>query len=218
MKDNNCSYYFNDFRNHSGPATCDAVWEKIQNLTSSLNWYDLYRTDVTPLLNGKDRYKTTMVDGQLKRYKRGKTMAEYTPWLKHWFNDDKISSDILADYVNSAEVRTALHIPADVQAWDECWDETHTYQIADKASMWIYPIMKEAGIKMVFYSGDTDGAVPTWGTKQWIASLDWNTTEEWRPWTTDGQVTGYIEKYEGLDFVTIKGVGHMAPQWAPKAV
>jgi len=26
---NNCTYYFNDFRNHTGPDTCDPVWEKM---------------------------------------------------------------------------------------------------------------------------------------------------------------------------------------------
>jgi len=43
--------------------------------------------------------------------------------------------------------------------------------------------------------------------------------EGWQPWfTSDGQVAGFIEKYDGLDFVTIKGVGHMAPQYAREAV
>jgi carboxypeptidase C (cathepsin A) len=168
-------------------------------------------------LKGEDRYKSVMIGGQEKRYKRGYTVAEYTPWLKHFVKDDRVMGDILSEYINSAEVRKALNIQGN-QHWDVCWDASHTYNFADKASQWIYPIMKEAGVRMVFYSGDTDGAVPTWGTKQWIHQLNWNTTEEWRPWTTDGQVTGYIEKYEGLDFVTVKGVGHMAPQWAPKAV
>lgn len=35
---------------------------------------------------------------------------------------------------------------------------------------------------------------------------------------TDGQVSGYFEKYDGLDFVTVHGVGHMAPEWKPKDV
>jgi len=42
--------------------------------------------------------------------------------------------------------------------------------------------------------------------------------EAWRPWLTNGEVSGYTEKYQGLDFVTVKGVGHMAPQWAREAV
>jgi carboxypeptidase C (cathepsin A) len=84
--------------------------------------------------------------------------------------------------------------------------------------MWIYPILKANGYKLLFYSGDTDGAVPTYGTKRWIKELEWPIKKEWRQWKTDGQVSGYIQEYEGLDFVTIKGVGHMAPQYARKAV
>ena len=73
-------------------------------------------------------------------------------------------------------------------------------------------------MKILFYSGDTDGAVPTYGTRRWIQKLNWDVQEAWRPWFTDGQVSGYIEKYDGLDFVTVHGVGHMAPQWKRKPV
>jgi len=146
-------------------------------------------------------------------------MAEYTPWLKDYIKNDRLMADFLTDYVNRADVRTALHIPAEAPAWTMCWDsEVYTYTFNDKASQWIYPEMKKNGIRMMKYSGDTDGAVPTWGTKQWIAQLNWPIKEAWKPWLTDGQVSGFIEKYEGLDFVTVKGVGHMAPQWAAKAM
>lgn len=72
--------------------------------------------------------------------------------------------------------------------------------------------------KVLIYSGDTDGAVPTLGTRRWIQSLNWNITNEWRPWMVNGQVAGYVEKYDGLDFVTVHGTGHMAPQWKPQEV
>jgi hypothetical protein len=50
FKQNNCTYYFNDFRSHSGPKECDSVWEKMQGLVSSLNWYDLYQpADASPV-------------------------------------------------------------------------------------------------------------------------------------------------------------------------
>ena len=68
----------------------------------------------------------------------------------------------------------------------------------------------------MFYSGDTDGAVNTYGTKRWIEELNWPVKTAWKPYMTDGQVSGYVTQYEGLDFVTVKGVGHMAPQWAKK--
>ena len=64
---------------------------------------------------------------------------------------------------------------------------------------------------MMHYSGDRDGAVPTFGTRKWVQALKWNMKKDWAPWTTEGQVSGFIEKYDGLDFVTVKGVGHMSP-------
>lgn len=71
---------------------------------------------------------------------------------------------------------------------------------------------------MLFFSGDTDGAVPTLGSRRWITGLGWEVKEEWRSWVTDAQVSGYIMRYDGLDFVTVHGVGHMAPQWKRKDV
>jgi len=66
-------------------------------------------------------------------------------------------------------------------------------------------------MKILFFSGDTDGALPTYGSRRWIQSLNWETTDKWRAWNMNGQVAGYVEKYDGLDFVTIHGVGHMSP-------
>lgn len=69
---------------------------------------------------------------------------------------------------------------------------------------------------MLFYSGDTDGAVPTYGTLQWMKelvndlSLELVTT--WYPWQIgDGQVAGYYTAYEGITLATVHGAGHMVP-------
>ena len=79
--------------------------------------------------------------------------------------------------------------------------------------------MKQYGYKMLHYSGDTDGAVPTYGTRRWIEMLNWPVKKAWAPWFTDSaQVSGYFISYEGMDFATIHGVGHMAPQWKRKDV
>lgn len=71
---------------------------------------------------------------------------------------------------------------------------------------------------MMHYSGDTDGVVPTYGTKQWINGLGWKVNKPWSQWkakddVNGNQVSGFVTSYDGLDFVTVKGVGHMAPQW-----
>lgn len=69
---------------------------------------------------------------------------------------------------------------------------------------------------MLFYSGETDGAVPTYGTKQWLKELNWPITTPWTIWKDDaGQVNGWVTMYADLlNFTIIRGVGHMAPQWA----
>lgn len=160
-----------------------------------------------------ERTGKTLVGGEERTYKRGRTKAEYTPWVNNFGNStaaNRVQADFLSDYVNDPKTRNALNIPDFVQTWTQC-SEKINYHLQNEASMWIYPILKANGIKLMFYSGDTDGAVPTFGTKRWIKELNWPIKEEWRQWKTDSQVSGYIQQYEGLDFFTIKGVGHMAP-------
>lgn len=65
----------------------------------------------------------------------------------------------------------------------------------------------------MFYSGDTDGAVPTHGAQLWMNNLGWKITKRMTPYHVGGQVAGYVEERDGLTFGTIHGCGHMAPQW-----
>ena len=48
----------------------------MEEFTSSLNWYDLYRKVVheDTLLSEEDRYREVIVDGEKKVYRRGKTV------------------------------------------------------------------------------------------------------------------------------------------------
>jgi len=81
----------------------------------------------TPILNDTERqYGEVEIGGEVKRYKKGKTVGEYTPWLKEvkgengqalgdYFIDN---SAFLDDYVNSNETRAAMNIPDSVQAWE----------------------------------------------------------------------------------------------------
>jgi serine carboxypeptidase-like clade 2 len=197
-----------------------------------LNWYDLFRQVVpdSGLLKQsakpEDRIRSVEVGGEIKTYKAGYTFQEYAPWIakhipKHLLESSShpLLGDYLADYANRQDVRRALNIPDHVQPWSMCNDiisKKYSYQY--EGSFWIYKIMKQYGYKMLFYSGDTDGAVPTFGTRRWIEMLNWKVKTNWYPWFTDGQVSGYFISYDGLDFATIHGVGHLAPQWKRKDV
>lgn len=54
---------------------------------------------------------------------------------------------------------------------------------------------------MLHFSGDTDGAVATIGTENWINTLGWDVITEWTPYNTQNEETkvdelaGYYEVY-----------------------
>lgn len=94
------------------------------------------------------------------------TMSEYTPWLKtrtFSLEEEPILGDYFTDYMNREDVRKAFNIPSEVQAWSQCTNAIDYHEL-DECSMWIYPILKHQ-TRIMFYSGDTDGAVPIYGTK-----------------------------------------------------
>lgn len=172
---NGCIFYFRDVK-PSGGVDCQPIWDKMMVLIDDLNIYDFFRTNVVNITaSAEERTGKTMVNGVEKTYKRGMTQAEYTPWLKHLVNDDTPMYTGLSDYLNDASVRTALHIPETfTDPWDMCSDTVgNAYQLQQEASFWIYDVLRVNGIKMLFYSGETDGAIPTYGTKEWIKDLGW---------------------------------------------
>lgn len=184
-------------------------------------------------LTAEERIGKTVINGEEREYIRGYTHREYTPWMKQILGPKKereiVLGAVVSDYLNQADVRAAFHIPDYVGPYYQCVPETHqmpagnwSYTVQREASMWIYPILKAAGIRQIFFSGDTDGAVGLAGSREWMKVLNWPIVKKWQPWyttlTINPEVSGYVVQYEGLDFATVHGVGHMAPQWARKQV
>ena len=219
FESNDCHAYFHNVRPATETDACEAVAKSIMDLTGQLNWYDLYRKNYDLPAANDDRMGTTIINGKERTYRRGMTMAEYTPWAPHVVNSEggqARNGDFLTDYMNREDVRAAFNIPEEVQTWEQC-SSTLDYHVQDEASMWIYQVLQNK-MRLMFYSGDTDGAITTYGSKMWMKELGWPIVDAWRPWFTNGQVSGYTETYDGLVFTTVKGVGHMAPQWARQAV
>ena len=125
-----CKVYFNDFIPHDGPTYCDELWDKITTLTDGLNWYDLYRPvypDGGLAMTKEERIGKTFIDGVEREYIKGFTHREYTPWLKNVIPEKErevVLGGAVSDYLNTAEVRNALHIPAYVQTWNQCVPES----------------------------------------------------------------------------------------------
>lgn len=98
----------------------------MNDLAADLNWYDLYRPTydnaiTSTLLTDESRMGEVEIDGEIKTYKRGYTMQEYTPWLKNTKSTKSILlGDYVSDYVNRADVRAAMNIPTTAKAWNGC--------------------------------------------------------------------------------------------------
>merc|ERR1711934_94568 len=79
-------------------------------------------------------------------------------------------------------------------------------------------------IRVLIFNGDVDACVPYNGNAWWTASLDLPEARPFRAWSVDKQVAGYVTSYvsdsdyktKGLTFATVKGSGHMVPQFRPK--
>ena len=119
-------------------------------------------------------------------------------------------------YLNNRTVMDALHIPKTVTGWEFCLEKGDlNYQKSRYGSIGIYPLLRNK-YKILVYSGDTDGVVPTYGTKAWIAdTLAWPISKQYKQFFVDDQVGGYSEERDNGKFIfaTIHGAGHMAAQW-----
>jgi serine carboxypeptidase-like clade 1 len=170
--------------------SCAEVYSQIDQAMNNTNAYDIYR----PCDYNPDNTTVT------------RNLGAPTPWLD--CNDD---SGIYA-YMNNPEVREALHCDNVTWEWELCHHLNYTKD--QRGSIYLYPEMLTHGLRVWYFSGDTDSVVATYGTQTWINNLNLTVSEPWRKWYFNSQVAGFTKDYqEGLKFLTIKGTGHMAIQW-----
>lgn len=128
----------------------------------------------------------------------------------------------LQKWVDDPKVRRALNVPQVSVFYAADNGVGFKYDFTEKDLTPFYrKLVQEKKIRVMIYSGDADVSVNTFASQNWTSKMGFKETEAWRPWTVDGRraVAGYVTRYEkGLfDFVTIRGSGHMTPEFKPKA-
>jgi hypothetical protein len=73
-----------------------------------------------------------------------------------------------AGFFNKSSVKKALHVDEEIE-WSEC-NSTHTYK-SQNGSLYAYPTLMKAGIRVWTYSGDADADIPHTSTLDWINTL-----------------------------------------------
>lgn len=127
------------------------------------------------------------------------------------------------DWLGRKDVRAALHIEPSLPAWTICSDKIGYTRDMSYSAPKLYAQMASK-YRILVYNGDTDMACDylsdSWAVDSINATVDPDV--DWVPWylqADDGdQTVGFLTSYRtgpGLHFLTVKGAGHMVPQWKP---
>ncbi|KAD3338558.1 hypothetical protein E3N88_34079 [Mikania micrantha] len=92
------------------------------------------------------------------------------------------------------------------------------YEINVLSSVAYHRMLTKRNCRALVFSGDYDMLIPHSGTLNWINSLDLSVTDsDWEAWYSGSQIAGYKTTFARnnytLVFATIKGAGHLPPEY-----
>jgi len=205
-----------------GPTSlkCGKLLLEMHNQIGNVNIYDIYKRcyeEDTKTFDESSNYSPL-------------NLKYLGPSISHNVGLDPpcINNAAATQYLNMEQTRSAIHaLPATaIGPWEICSDKVE-YKKLYNSVLPAYEVLTQH-YRVLVYSGDSDGAVPYLGTIQWINYFESGNTpiQDWRAWTVldsgdagydaTAQVAGYATVYSNLNFVTVKGAGHMVPQYKPR--
>eukprot|EP01126_Amoeba_proteus_P012395 TRINITY_DN1509_c0_g1_i1.p1 TRINITY_DN1509_c0_g1~~TRINITY_DN1509_c0_g1_i1.p1 ORF type:complete len:303 (-),score=47.36 TRINITY_DN1509_c0_g1_i1:199-987(-) len=140
-------------------------------------------------------------------------------------NDYACPTNAMTIWIDLAVVRKALNVPLDSYFFNGDNGVGFNYSSTERSVLPIYQrSIVQNNLKVLVYNGDTDPGINSFMTQDkyfdFFQSVGIQITERWRPWTLDGKlaVAGYVTKFaENFHFLTIRGSGHMVPEFKPAA-
>lgn len=127
-----------------------------------------------------------------------------------------INSTAQTNWLNRGDVRKALHIPDTLPSWDICSDDVGAhYKIVYATMKDVYLKLLSVGLRALVYNGDTDMACNFLGDQWFVEDLGLKATSKYQTWVHNDQIAGFSQQFGNITFLTVKGAGHMVPQWAP---
>ena len=195
---------------------CGELFTQFETKMGEINIYDVYRKCWH---DDKLRF-----NGSLP----GMTAQDYTPWLFPELNKKGLRLEqngvpcVYAKgttaFFNEDTVKRKLHANEDkVGTWELCTNGKKIKYTSGIGSIHLYQDLVDAGLRILHFTGNTDGAVPAIGTRTWVYNSGWPVTQEYQPYyVRNKQVGGYAEIRGKFTYATAQGVGHMVPQWKPE--
>lgn len=221
-------------------STCESKLAKVDQDIDGLNIYDI----LEPCYHGPSIWMATATNDRLPASFRrlGETERPlpvrkrmfgrawplrapvrdgYVPTWPELLNSNSVpctDDEVATTWLNDKDVRKAIHAEEQsvAGAWAICTGRISFYH--DAGSMIKYhKNLTARGYRALIFSGDHDMCVPYTGSEAWTRSMGYEVVDEWRPWTSNEQVAGYIQGYgNNLTFLTIKGAGHTVPEYKPR--
>jgi len=170
-------------------------------------------------------YEQSQYGPQTPRPRRSQAPRSVEPpaGLEKWHMDGSPcgGTDVLPDWVNTPAVKKALHVAANAQFFTGDNGVGFTYKgTVPDVIPWYKEWAESKKLRILIYNGDSDPGLNSFLGQNWTAGLGMRERQSWRPWTRDGKIKmgGYVTRYEGnFDYLTIRGSGHMVPEYKPEA-
>uniref|UniRef100_A0A0N5ABM4 Carboxypeptidase n=1 Tax=Syphacia muris TaxID=451379 RepID=A0A0N5ABM4_9BILA len=119
-------------------------------------------------------------------------------------------------YLNLDAVREALNVSNSVRQWYSCSGAVYdNYDQMTHETKTHYKDLANAGIQMLFYSGDTDMVCNFLQGQQFVDGLGYSQTSPKSVYRVSGQVGGQYAEYGQIRFATVRGAGHIAAAEKP---
>lgn len=205
---------------------CQSLQDEAQQRAAGLNFYDFYRDCFGAHSNDLAQSAHLLTGRSIARKPELLRLLVQAPRPAHpALGADVPCIDSVAgtEWLASKAARESLHIKASLPAWEICSNRIKYTRDMSYSAPTLYAKMKDK-YRILVYNGDTDLAcdylADSWGMDMVNATVE--PGSDWMPWriqTTAGpQIAGYLTKYQtkpGMFFMTVKGAGHMVPQWKP---
>ncbi|PWA80931.1 peptidase S10, serine carboxypeptidase, Alpha/Beta hydrolase fold protein [Artemisia annua] len=199
----NCNFSYGGKRG----SVCNYYRQQAKTLLSNIEQNDIYAPLCSPLANTTPSELDTGIPTFYFNIKLD---------LPHKISGfDPCSEIYIRGYLNTPAVQQSLHAKP-VNSWEHCnWNLIENWtDMPFTVLPWIKDLMA-SGIRVWFYSGDTDAKCPFTSAKLSIKNLTTSVKTPWYPWMYEGEVGGYAVEYQNLTFVTIRGAGHTVPSYQP---
>ncbi|XP_023523659.1 serine carboxypeptidase-like 20 [Cucurbita pepo subsp. pepo] len=191
---------------------CEDKLARVDELVDGLNVYNI----LEPCYHAPEKIKTKNIElpssfrllGQTARPLavrkrmfgrawplRAPVRAGIVPSWSQLLGDTEVpctNDEVATAWLNNEAVRKAIHTDKSLAGnWELCTDKLNFDH--DAGSM--IPFHKNLtlkGYRALIFSGDHDMCLPFTGSEAWVRSLGYKVIDEWRPWTSNKQVVGYL--------------------------